>query len=147
MLKRKLPLQRLYCALAAMLVFGSAHADDLVVIVSSRAPVTALRADQVADIFLSESNRFPDGGEATPVDQQIGTVPRDEFYEKVARRSPALMRAYWTKMIFTGRGQPPREAHGNAGVKKLVAENPGMIGYIDRSALDPTVRAVLVVPR
>lgn len=140
MLKRKL-----CCTLAALLVVGSAGAADLVVIVSARAPVTALRADQVADIFLSESNRFPDGGEATPVDQQVGTVLRDEFYEKVARRSPALMRAYWTKMIFTGRGQPPREVPGNAGVKKLVADNPGMIGYIDRSELDPTVRAVLMV--
>lgn len=138
-------MRKLRYALAAMLVFGSADAADLVVIVSARSPVTALRADQVADIFLSESNRFPDGGEATPVDQQIGTVLRDEFYEKLARRSPALMRAYWTKMIFTGRGQPPREAPGNAGVKKLVADNPGMIGYIDRSALDPTVRAVLMV--
>ncbi|GGY27462.1 phosphate ABC transporter substrate-binding protein [Pseudoduganella albidiflava] len=140
MLKRKL-----CCTLAALLVVGSAGAADLVVIVSARAPVTALRADQVADIFLAESNRFPDGGEATPVDQQVGTVLRDEFYVKVARRSPALMRAYWTKMIFTGRGQPPREVPGNAGVKKLVAENPGMIGYIDRSELDPTVRAVLMV--
>ncbi|WBS02973.1 phosphate ABC transporter substrate-binding protein [Pseudoduganella sp. SL102] len=140
MLKRKL-----CCTLAALLVAGSAGAADLVVIVSARAPVTAMRADQVADIFLSESNRFPDGGEATPVDQQVGTVLRDEFYEKVARRSPALMRAYWTKMIFTGRGQPPREVPGNAGVKKLVADNPGMIGYIDRSELDPTVRAVLMV--
>jgi hypothetical protein len=145
MLKRKLPLLRLHCALAAMLVVGSANAEDLVVIVSARAPAAALRPEQVADIFLSESNRFPDGSEATPVDQQIGTAPRDEFYEKLARRSPALMRAYWTKMIFTGRGQPPREASGNAAVKKLVAENPGMIGYIDRSALDPTVRAVLTV--
>jgi ABC-type phosphate transport system substrate-binding protein len=133
------------CVLAAMLACGSASAADLVVIVSARAPVATLRADQVADIFLSESNRFPDGGEATPVDQQIGTVLRDEFYEKLARRSPALMRAYWTKMIFTGRGQPPREAPGNTAVKKLVAENPGMIGYIERSALDPTVRAVLMV--
>lgn len=140
MLKRKL-----YCTLAGILIFGSAGAADLVVIVSARAPVTTMRPDQVADIFLSESNRFPDGSEATPVDQQIATAFRDEFYEKLTHRSPALMRAYWTKMIFTGRGQPPREAPGNAGVKKLVAENPGLIGYIDRSALDATVRAVLVL--
>lgn len=146
MLTRTLRLLRLQSALAAMLAFGSAGAADLVVIVSARAPVTALRADQVADIFLSESNRFPDGGEAIPVDQQVGTALRDEFYEKLARRSPALMRAYWTKMIFTGRGQPPREVPGSAAVRKLVAENPGMIGYIDRSALDSTVRAVLMVP-
>jgi len=132
-------------AIVAALAAGSVHGADLVVIVSARAPLAALRADQVADIFLSEANRFPDGSEAIAIDQQTGTALRDEFYDKVVHRSPALMKAYWTKMIFTGRGQPPREAAGNAAVRKLVAENPGMIGYIERSALDPTVRAVLMV--
>jgi ABC-type phosphate transport system substrate-binding protein len=127
------------------LVCGSAAAAELVVIVSARAPVTALRTDQVADIFLSESNRFPDGSEAIAIDQNVRMPARAEFYDRVARRSPALMKAYWTKMVFTGRGQPPREVADDAAVRKLVAENPGMVGYIERSALDPTVRAVLVV--
>jgi ABC-type phosphate transport system substrate-binding protein len=144
-----LRLNKLRCMLVLGLALcwagGGAQAADLVVIVSARAPLTALRADQVADIFLSEANRFPDGSEAIAVDQSIGSPVRDEFYEKIAHRSPALMKAYWTKMIFTGRGQPPREALSNAAVRKLVADNPGMIGYIERSALDPSVRPVLMV--
>ncbi len=124
---------------------AGAHAADLVVVVSARAPVTALRADQVADLFMGEENRFPDGSEAIAIDQTIGTPLRNEFYDRVAHRTPALMKAYWTKMVFTGRGQPPREAASSAAVRKLVADNPAMIGYIERSALDPTVKPVLVV--
>lgn len=131
--------------LALGLSVGAARAADLVVIVSARTPVTTLRADQVADIFLSQTNRFPDGSEAVAVDQNLGSPLRDEFYGKVARRSPALMKAYWTKLIFTGRGQPPAEVDGNAAMRKLVADTPGMIGYVERAALDPSVRAVLVV--
>jgi hypothetical protein len=48
-------------------------------------------------------------------------------------------------MLFTGRGQPPREAPDNAAVRKLVADNPSLIGYIDRSALDASVKPVLVI--
>ena len=132
-------------ALVWLLAAGSAQAADLVVIVSARTPLPALRADQVADIFLSETQRFPDGSEAIAIDQNIGSPLRDDFYDRVVHRSPALMKAYWTKMVFTGRGQPPREVAGSAGVKKLVAENPAMIGYIERSELDATVRAVLMV--
>jgi ABC-type phosphate transport system substrate-binding protein len=124
---------------------GVAAAAELVVIVSARNPVTSLRAEQVADIFLAEAATFPDGREASAIDLRVGSPLRDEFYAKVAKRSPALMKAYWTKMIFTGRGQPPRELPGSLEVRKLVAENPGMIGYIERSALDASVRAVLVV--
>jgi hypothetical protein len=41
------------------------------------------------------------------VDQKLGSAARDEFYSKVAARTPELMKAHWTKMMFTGRGQPP----------------------------------------
>jgi hypothetical protein len=47
-------------------------------------------------------------------------------------------------MVFTGRGQPPRELAGSAAVRQAVAEDPALIGYIEREALDPTVRQVLL---
>jgi ABC-type phosphate transport system substrate-binding protein len=122
-----------------------ARAADLVVIVSAHNPVTALRAEQVADIFLGEATRFPDGEEAQALDLAMNTPQRNEFYQKVAARTPALMKAYWTKRIFTGRGQPPRELSGSNAVRKAVADNPGAIGYIDRAAVDASVRVVLVV--
>lgn len=122
-----------------------ADAAELVVIVSAKSPVTALRQDQVAAIFLGQSVRFPDGVEAVPLDQPLGSQLRDEFYERVAGKTPALLKAHWSKMVFTGRGQPPREASDSAAVRRRVAGNPELIGYIERGALDGSVRPVLVV--
>lgn len=139
------PLLSLLCSLSLLLAAAPAAAAELLVIVSTRNPVTALRAEQVADIFLAEVARFPHGGEAVALDQGVGSPLRNEFYRKVAARTPALMKAHWTKMIFTGRGQPPREAAGSVAVRKLVAADPALIGYIDRAALDASVRVVLVV--
>lgn len=138
-------LHRLLAAALLWLSPVSAGATELVVIVSARSPVAALRADQVTDIFLGQAARFPDGAEAVALDQSVGSPLRDEFYAKVAAKSPPLLKAYWSKIIFTGRGQPPKEVAGSAAVRKLVAENPGMIGYIEKSALDATVKPVLVV--
>ncbi|GGE69223.1 phosphate ABC transporter substrate-binding protein [Massilia psychrophila] len=122
-----------------------AAAADLVVIVSSKNPVAALRTEQVADIFLGQVGHFPDGGNAIALDQAVGSAQRDEFYVKVTAKSPALVKAYWSKMIFTGRGQPPREAPSSTAIRKLVADNPALIGYIDRSALDSSVKPVLML--
>jgi ABC-type phosphate transport system substrate-binding protein len=122
-----------------------AGASELVVIVSMRNPVSALRADQVADIFLAQVGHFPDGADAVALDQAVGSPLRNEFYAKVAAKSPALVKAYWAKMIFTGRGQPPKEAPNSTAVRKLVADNPALIGYIDKSALDASVKPVLLV--
>jgi ABC-type phosphate transport system substrate-binding protein len=124
----------------------AASANEMVVIVSARNPAGAMRAEQVASIFLAQNGRFPDGTEAAAIDQPVGSAQRDEFYSKVASKSPALVKAYWTKMVFTGRGQPPKEANNSAAVRKLVSDNPGLIGYIDKAFLDTSVKPVMFVP-
>ena len=138
-------MRQLLAAFLLSLIAGGAGAAEMVVIVSAKSTVGALRADQVADIFLGQVGRFPDGAEAFALDQALGSPLRNEFYAKVAAKSPALMKAHWAKMIFTGRGQPPREAPNSAAVRKLVADNPAVIGYIDKSALDASVKPVLLL--
>ncbi|MGX4643585.1 phosphate ABC transporter substrate-binding protein [Massilia sp. SYSU DXS3249] len=128
------------------LTASMAEAGELVVIVSARSPVEALRPDQVAAIFLGQSPRFPDGSVTAAIDQPIGSSQRDGFYQRLTGKTPALLKAHWSKMVFTGRGQPPRELAGNAAVRQAVAADPGAIAYIDREALDPSVRQVLLVP-
>jgi ABC-type phosphate transport system substrate-binding protein len=144
-LPRRLLAAALFATLATAANLIPASAADLVVIVSARSAVSAMRADQVAAIFLGQTARFPDGVEAVPLDQPLGSRLRDEFYERVASKTPALLKAHWSKMVFTGRGQPPGEAQDSAAVRRRVAENPELIGYIERGALDASVRPVLVV--
>lgn len=124
---------------------SAAGASELVVIVSAKNPLAGLNADQAAAIFLGQSVRFPGGTEALPLDQCLGSAARNEFYARVTSKTPALMKAYWSKMLFTGRGQPPAELADSAAIRRKVADDPTAIGYIERRALDPSVRAVLVV--
>jgi len=135
-----------WCVAVCLLCSGMASAADFVLIVSAKNPVNTMRAGQVAAIFLSQSGRFPGGAEAVPLDLPLGNVLRDDFYHAVAACTPALMKAYWTKMVFTGRGQPPRELASSAAARRLVADNPAMIAYIDKSALDASVKAIQVTP-
>jgi hypothetical protein len=137
--------RRLLAGALLSLAAAAAGAADLVVIVSARSQVNALRPDQVAAIFLGQTARFPDGLEAVPLDLPLGSPLRNEFYLRVASKTPALLKAHWSKMVFTGRGQPPAELLDSAAVRRRVAEDPELIGYIDRAALDPSVRPVLMV--
>ena len=125
------------------LAFGLAaplHAQEVVAVVSAKSPVTALNAAQVADIFLGKTTRFPDGTPAMPIDLNEESAVRERFYAQYTGKSPAQVKAHWAKIIFTGRGQPPRQAASSAEAKKLVAENPGAIGYIDASQVDASLR-------
>jgi ABC-type phosphate transport system substrate-binding protein len=122
-----------------------AHAE-LVVIVNPKNPAANLTAEQVAQVFLGRSNTFPSGAAATPVDQKEGATVRDEFYTKVVDKNPGQVKAYWAKLMFSGKGQPPRELASSAEVKRAVAADASAIGYIEKSAVDSTVKGVLSVP-
>lgn len=126
---------------ALTLAAGAASAD-FVVVVSAKSPMSSLTSEQVGEIFLGKVSNFPAGGATTPVDQIEGAPVRDDFYNKVTGKSAAQMKAYWSKIIFTGKGQPPKEVPDSVAVKKIVADSPSAIGYIDKSALDGSVKAV-----
>jgi ABC-type phosphate transport system substrate-binding protein len=96
----------------------------------------------VADIFLGKVSRFANGAQAMPIDQQEGSPARDEFYLVYAGKSAAQIKSHWAKIIFTGRGQPPRTVSNSAEVKKWIAANPRAIGYIERSAVDSSVKVL-----
>lgn len=118
-------------------------AADVVAVVSAKNPVTALSKNQVMDIFLGKTSRFPDGSPAVPIDQVEGAAARDAFYASFAGKSSAQLKAHWSKIIFTGRGQPPREVANSIEVRKFIVDNPNAIGYIEQDMVDGSVRALL----
>jgi hypothetical protein len=124
-----------------ILGLGVAHAD-VVAVVSAKSSVTELSKDQVSDIFLGKSSTFPKGGQAVPIDQAGDAPVRDEFYTKMTGRTATQLKSYWAKQTFSGKGTPPKVVAGDSEIKKLVAENPNIIGYMDKSKIDSTVRAV-----
>ena len=137
---------RLLIAISALLLAAGAApcalGQEVVAVVSAKSPVTALNPNQVADIFLGKTSRFPDGTQAVPIDLAEESNARERFYASFTGKSPAQVKAHWAKIIFTGRGQPPRQASSSAEAKKLIAENPNAIGYIDSSLVDNSVRVL-----
>jgi len=122
----------------------SAVSADVVAVVSSKSPITTLSKSQLMDIFLGKRTSFPDGRSVVPIDQTEGSAVRDEFYSRIAGMSPAQVKAFWAKIIFTGRGQPPKTVATSLEAKKLLDANPNTISYIDQSLVDSSVRVVLV---
>jgi ABC-type phosphate transport system substrate-binding protein len=128
------------CALT--LAAAGANAD-VVVIVNPKNPAANLSAEQVAALYLGNSSTFPDGGAAALADQPESAAVRGTFYEKATGRSAAQAKATWARLTFTGKGTPPKELKSDADVKAWVASDPKAIGYVDSSAVDGSVKAVL----
>jgi ABC-type phosphate transport system substrate-binding protein len=138
---KRLPLTIL--GISLILGMATAH-GDVVAVVSGRNAVVSLSKNQLVDIFLGRSVRFPNGDPAVPIDQAEGTDARNEFYSRFAGKTATQIKAHWSKVIFTGRGQPPRAVSNSAEIKKLLASNLNVIGYIEESAVDDSVKVVRI---
>lgn len=117
---------------------------EVVVVVSTSNSTNTLSKYALADLFMGKSSRFPDGSPAIPVDQADGALIRLEFYSEFTGKSPAQVKAHWSKMIFTGRGRPPKVIASGSEVKRWVASTPSGIGYIDRELVDDSVKVLTI---
>ncbi|MEF7614809.1 hypothetical protein V4F39_12875 [Aquincola sp. MAHUQ-54] len=126
-----------YARLAALTLAAwstGALAADIVVI--GHPGSAALSKEQVADIFLGKNQSL------TPLDQADTAAIRAEFYKKATGRDLAQVKSTWSRLAFTGKGQPPKELPDAAAVKKAVAADPKAVGYIEKSAVDGSVKVI-----
>jgi ABC-type phosphate transport system substrate-binding protein len=133
-------MRRLLSSFALLMAAPTAFAVEIAVIVNPANPATRMFSEQAAQFFLGKSNMF------TPLDQAKDAPIRREFYQKAAGKSLAQMEGIWAKAEFSGKGGAPRQLANDAAVKKAVAADPSAIGYIDKAAVDDTVKVVLVLP-
>lgn len=129
-------------AIGLTLLIGSLVHAEVAVIVSASNANAALDQDTISRVFLGKTSNFPDGSQAIPVDQNEGSASREAFNDKVLGKSSSQLKAYWSRLIFTGKGTPPKESGSDAEVKDLVAKNPNLIGYVDASVVDGSVKVV-----
>lgn len=124
----------------AVLAVATPVLAEVVVVVNPKSASGPMTNEQVAQFFLGKSTAM------TPIDQPESAAIRTEFYKKVTDKEPSQAKALWSKLVFTGKATQPKEVAGSADVKKAVAADPKAIGYIEKSAVDATVKVVLTTP-
>ncbi|BFT29168.1 hypothetical protein D210916BOD24_03440 [Alteromonas sp. D210916BOD_24] len=126
--------------LAASLCCNVAFAEVAVIVHPSNGD--SLDKDSISRLFLNKAKAFPNGSQAEPVALAEGQPATDEFNGKVLNKTAAQLTAFWSKLVFTGKGQPPKALGSDAEVISAVASNPNAIGFVDAGAVDGSVRVV-----
>ena len=127
--------------ISLLLLISYAVKADVVVIVH---PSNSVDFDQssISKLFLGKAKKFNDGNQAVPINQEESSAARVSFNSAVLSKSGSQLKAYWSKLIFTGKGSPPQEVSNDAEVIDLISKNPSMIGYVDSASLTDAVKSV-----
>ena len=125
-------------ALLSLLLIGSAQAD-VVVIVNLLGP-DYLSQSQVSKLYLGKSKHLPGQGKAYIIDMVDDSNIKREFHNKVTHKNASQLQAYWSRLIFTGKGKPPHTVRTPELILSLVGSKANAIGYIDEALVNDRVK-------
>lgn len=136
----KLRLMRFALILLLALSVARVCAADLAVVVHPESGIDSMSREEVSHLFLGRIKQLPSGVPAVVIE----TAPlRDAFYRALVGRGVAEIDAYWARLRFSGRTQPPLRAEDAFAVLDRIARDRSAIGYVDVTQLDSRVKMVL----
>ncbi|NQY26321.1 MAG: hypothetical protein HRT92_04000 [Piscirickettsiaceae bacterium] len=104
---------------------------EVVLVVHKNSDIVFLSNKQVIDIYMGRESTFPNGEKVVPLDQNVESPIRHEFYKKLVNKQVSEINAYWARLLFSGRATPPRPVENNESMLIMLQENKSFIGYID----------------
>ena len=117
------------------------YATEMVVVVHKDSSVEQLDQHQVANIFLSKTNRMADGSRVMTLELSNAEY-KEVFYKEIAGKTLSQINSYWTTLIFTGKGKPPKAIEKTQSLIDELADNLKAISYLP---IDKTTESMKVV--
>lgn len=124
------------------LAWGEPARAELVVVVSQDNPVSELSSKQLVDIYMGRYTAYPDGRAAYTADLPEDSPIREEFYRQLVGKSVAQVNAYWARLLFAGKSEPPQSQSSSKDVIDYLKGNNNAIAYLNESELVDGLKVV-----
>lgn len=115
------------------------------VIVNPANPLTTISKAQLSKLLLKKEMKWENGKDVLPVDLKANSKTREVFSAEIHGRPVSAIKAFWQKMIFSGRQIPPPEIESDQAVIDYVSGHPGAVGYISSKTAITRVKKLEVI--
>lgn len=132
-------------ALTLLLQLSVAQSDEvaIAVVAHKNSPLTALTQEEVVNLFLGK-HKTQQEIVVKPLDNKDNAL-RERFYRATANMSAMRVKAYWSRIVFSGQGRPPREISSTEAQTVLV-EEPGALTYIPENLVTDDMKIIFKIP-
>lgn len=135
------------CALFLVSSFYTSNLmAEVVIIASANSGATSLDAKTAKKLFLGKTKSVPGMTSVVLIGQPDKSPTKAEFTKKVTKKDLGKFKAYWSKIVFSGKAVPPKELGSDAEVKAYVASHNDAVGYINAKAVDSSVKVIFSAP-
>lgn len=122
-------MKKLIVGLLMTMAFASAAVGDIVIVANGDISEDTLSRKEIREIFLGKRAQWDDHSRIHVTMLKDGGI-RKAFLKQYLNKSEAKWKTYWRRMVFTGRGLPPRSFDTEAELIEYVKKTKGSIGYV-----------------
>jgi ABC-type phosphate transport system substrate-binding protein len=116
-------------------------AGDYAVIVNPANSITSMSKGELKRVFTGKMKQVG-GNKAVPVNMNYDTPTAKIFISDVTGNDVAKYKKFWVDQMIKGKGTAPMIKGNIPGVKAIVSQIPGAIGYIPVADVDATVKKI-----
>jgi len=131
-------------ALATTLASSKIYAD-IVIIGNKSMSDNVITTESAKKLWLGKIKKLPDIGKVKILDQAKGSAIKGNFYATLTNKNSTQIKAYWAKIIFTGKAFPPKTVSSDHEVMEMVRNNKNVLGYVDSASVDDSVKVLLKI--
>jgi hypothetical protein len=117
----------------ALLLAGAlptAARDDLVIIANKSVPLDNLSPAALRSIYTGKTTYWPDGQSVVIAVQAEPAGEADATLKKISGMDASHFTTFWHRMVFSGRGNEPKNATDAAALVAFVAATKGAIAAV-----------------
>ena len=131
---KNLKLILIFCFLLFGTFVFSQNKRSFKIIINKSNSNSTLTKVEISKLFLKKITRWKDTNlKVEPADLVDTSPARKKFSNEILDKKVSSVKAYWQKLIFSGRKVPPPEKKSDNDVLQFVQENSGAIGYVSAS--------------
>jgi hypothetical protein len=60
------------------------------------------------------------------------------------KKTPAQFKAWWNRMLFTGKGVAPKSFTTDDALLDFISKNNGFLGYVSGNAIPNTIKVISI---
>ena len=132
---------RIFLCSLLLLISSLSAAAEIVVVVHQDSPLDKLSQRDVINIFLAKTNRNIDGERVTALEIDNSDY-KEVFYKTISGKTIPQLKSYWSALIFTGKGKPPKSFNESESLVAELRSNLYAITYLPADQVTSSMKIV-----
>ncbi len=118
---------------------------DIIIVANPGFKADTISINKLKKLWLGKTKKISSIGRVHIIDQAEYNDSTRLFYQKIIKKKPKQVKAYWAKLQFIGKGFPPRILQNDNAVIKWLLKTKNGIGYIDSKTKTSNLKILMTI--